>query len=774
MAVFAWSLAAASNPASAASVHAESRPINIPAGALAKAIRRLSDSTGVSVGYAGRLPDIRTREVRGASNASEALRQMLQGSGYRAIATGLSSFRIERVPTTEPRPTPIPTAPSQSDVPQPEIVVTALKRPSPLSTLPATIRVIRDDRLFSATGIPGSDALARDIPALSISGLGPGRNRMFLRGIGDGPLNGFNQGSVAILLDESRLNYDAPDPDWALVDIDQVEVLEGPQGPLYGTGALGGIVKISTNRPDTSHASAQIFGGLSLTQDGDLSNSQSVAINVPLASGRLALRAVAYRQQQAGWIDNVGGRNDSNNERLSGGRATLRWTPGGWTIDLAAGAQSRGARDSQYVDGDLGPLERSDRLREPRDLDAKVAMLTVRGPLGGVDVTSITSISRQEAVAAYDATPLAALLGATGPTKVDDDRNYSLFDQEIRVSNPHSGRFDWLAGVSLIKATTDADIVAEDSADVFPILTFKRSVTEAALFGEASVALTPTLKLGGGARVFSSRVEDEGRQGGSDSLRGQRKVRGSGSASIAWNPTDHATFFVRAATAYRPGGINIQPDATQPSYDADELASAELGSRLELIPSLSVDATLFAAQWKHVQTDELLANGLVATRNAGNARNYGVEADIRWAISHRTELIGGLLLQSARLESSGSGEPIDDRRLPVVPQLSARLKLAQEFRLGSWEGKANLGLQYVGATHLSFDPALDRRTGGHAVIDASLGLTRGGWTVALVGDNLANSSADTFAFGNPYRVRTEPQRTPLKPRTVGITVGRSF
>jgi outer membrane receptor protein involved in Fe transport len=251
-------------------------------------------------------------------------------------------------------------------------------------------------------------------------------------------------------------------------------------------------------------------------------------------------------------------------------------------------------------------------------------------------------------------------------------------------------------------------------------------------------------------------------------------VRGSGSASISWSPSDNSTLFIRAATAYRPGGINIQPEATQPSYEADELASIELGSRLRLGRSLSFDATFYAAQWQHVQTDELLANGLVATRNAGNGRNIGVEADARWALSPQTELIGGLLLQSARLESAAAGQAVDDRRLPVVPQLAARLRLAHGFRIGSWDGMANLGLQYVGATHLSFDPALDRRTGGHAAIDASMGFTRDGWTAALVGDNLTNSSADSFAFGNPYRVRDEPQRTPVKPRTIGLTVSHSF
>jgi len=366
MAPLAWSLAAASPVAFASPALAQARMIDLPSGSLPDSIRRLSDLTGVSVGFIGRLPAITTRNVSGASSPTEALHKMLKGSGYRAIATGPSSFRVERELPGGPGP-PTPSRRPSADEPHSAIIVTALKRPARLSTVPATEHVVGNNRLHPATGVAGSEALEREIPALTISGLGPGRNRLFLRGIGDGPLNGFNQGSVAILLDEARLNYDAPDPDWALVDVDQVEVLEGPQGPLYGTGALGGIVKVSTNRPDLVNATAGASAGLSRTQDGGPSNSQSLTLNVPLVPAKLAIRAVAYRERQGGWIDNAGGTRDSNRERLAGGRIALRWIPAGrWTLDLTGAIQNRSARDSQYVDGKLGPLERPNRVRARR------------------------------------------------------------------------------------------------------------------------------------------------------------------------------------------------------------------------------------------------------------------------------------------------------------------------------------------------------------------------------------------------------------------------
>lgn len=769
--LFGWSLVALSLCASGSAADAQAQSITIAAGPLSRSIRLLSDQARVSVGFKGALPSIRTKEVRGAASPREALSQMLAGTGYRAVETGRTSFRLEPIgPKAALAPVRTVQAPTTS---QADIIVTARKRSEPLSTLPATDHVIKNDQLRSAIGLPDSNAVSRELPSVTISGLGAGRNRIFVRGIGDGPLDGFNQGSVAIVVDGARFNYDAPDPDWALIDVDQIEVLEGPQGPLYGTGALGGIVKISTNRPDLDRSSAELAAGLSVTDDAGLSNSQSAVLNVPLVEKQLALRAVAYRQFEAGWIDDVGGPVNSNSERLVGGRLEARWAPDQrWTIDLSGAIQNRRSLDSQYVDGNLGSVKRPDRLREPRDLDSKLAMMTVRGLVGPLELTSITSISAQEAVADYDSTPLAPVLGTSGTTLVEDDRTYQLFDQEVRIQNRRQTGLQWLAGASLVKASTKALIVARDQRSSVALLTLRRTVTEAALFGEASLPLASSLTLGGGARIFSNAVDDEGQEGQTSRALGQRVVRGAADASLNWQPADGATIFVRASTGYRAGGINVEANATQHSYEPDELASIELGSRVRFTHELSLDATLYGESWQHVQADELLANGLVATRNAGNARNIGVEADSNWTIAPKLTLRGGVMIQSAKLESTTG--PIEDPRLPAVPQAAARITLIQSFRIGRWNGEASLGLRYVGSTHMSFDPALDRRTRAHGTADFSIILSRGAWTAALVGENLTNVHSDRFGFGNPYRVRSAPQRTPTVPRTIGLRLTHSL
>ena len=439
-----FSLALAADPFSTAFAAAP-LPIELPAGSLARSIERLAAQTGVSIGLAGPLPAVDVPAVHGARSVGAALDRLLRGTGYRAIKVSSGAYRIEALakvrPTQLSQPAPMALDPRES-----EIIITARKRIEVLSQVPATVHVIPGSRLQSSIGVPGTSDVADEDASLAVAQLGSGASRIFLRGIGDAPLNGFNQGSVAVLLDDARLTYDAPDPDLALVDVDRIEILEGPQGPLYGTGALGEIVKIEPNRPDLAQTSGFVHVGSALTNHSGLSNFQSGFLNLPLANDRLGVRMVAYRAFDAGWIDNVGGRRDSNRESLVGGRVALRWKPNSqWTVDLTSAAQSRTARDSQYVDGDLGALDRPARLLEPRDIDAKLGAMSISGPLGALSLTSVTAISNQELVTTYDATPLAAVLGTAGTTRVRDDRKYSVFDQEIRLSNGARGAFRGLA-----------------------------------------------------------------------------------------------------------------------------------------------------------------------------------------------------------------------------------------------------------------------------------------------------------------------------------------
>ncbi|MBK6673857.1 MAG: hypothetical protein IPG49_10430 [Proteobacteria bacterium] len=108
-----------------------------------------------------------------------------------------------------------------------------------------------------------------------------------------------------------------------------------------------------------------------------------------------------------------------------------------------------------------------------------------------------------------------------------------------------------------------------------------------------------------------------------------------------------------------------------------------------------------------------------------------------------------------------------------MPEVRARVALLRELSLGGWRVQLRTDVNYMGDSHLSFEPALDRRMGDYVRTDLAVQARRGAlnWTLQLA--NVFDSHADTFAFGNPFSIRTDSQFTPVKPRTLTLAVGYS-
>lgn len=696
--------------------------------------------------------------MRNARSASDALAQLARGHAFRVVQVAPGLFRI--VAVLPPRATP-PPAPTIDLSP---IIVTARKRQELESDVPGTMIVLQPSRAAGPT--PGSETLVRSLPSLSATGAGGGANRLFIRGIGDAPLGGFGQQSVAFLLGDARLTYDGPDPDLALVDIDRVEVLEGPQGPLYGTGALGGIIRILPNAPDPAIRSVAVRTGIGLVQNGGIGASGNVVANLPLGAAS-AMRIVAYGAHTPGWIDDQSGARALNDETLIGARLAWRWHPGiEWTIDARLIGQSRRTADTGYVDGKVGgEFTRPVRLPEPIDSDFLGAAFAVRGRLGTVEVSSTSSVSSSELDRAF-ATAIIDLNAKV----ILDNRSFRTINQEIRFSG--EGRIDWLAGVSLLFARTSASIGNRPGT---ALLRLDRSVSELAVYGEAGVPLVRTLDLAVGARAFSSRVRDEAQEGDSRSSLTPSVARVTPSATLRWRPSPGVTAYARLATAYRPGGVGIGQlvIGRDDEYRGDTLGGIEAGIHWRR-GAISFDGSLFSAKWSAVQADFLLPDGLIATRNVGNASNSGIEAAVALSAAG-FDLSGRIIAQRARLESTRS-TPIefDDRRLPIVPDVSARIEIARSIRFRGWKGTALIAANAQNATRLSFDPALDQRMPARLTADAQMDLSRGPWSAALSGTNLTGSSVDAYSFGNPFLVRSSRERTPLQPRSLMLTLSRRF
>ncbi|HTM95683.1 MAG TPA: TonB-dependent receptor plug domain-containing protein, partial [Croceibacterium sp.] len=192
-----------------------------------------------------------------------ALTRLLAGSGYVAHKVGPTAWRIEairavRSPLPSQAHDTVPEAP-----PGEPILVTASKRRIALADLPIDVSAVSvgTDTPVQSSPAAGTERIASEIEGLSLTASGSGRNRMFLRGVADSPFNGESQSTVAVVLDDARLTYAAPDPDIALVDMERVEVLKGPQGALYGTGALGGIYHLVSHRASLGANALEVTAG---------------------------------------------------------------------------------------------------------------------------------------------------------------------------------------------------------------------------------------------------------------------------------------------------------------------------------------------------------------------------------------------------------------------------------------------------------------------------------------------------------------------------------
>jgi outer membrane receptor protein involved in Fe transport len=145
---------------------------------------------------------------------------------------------------------------------------------------------------------------------VTFSGNGPGTGNIFLRGLGGVGSGNQSQSTtapfpnVALYLDDQSMQFPARNNDVYLVDMERVEVLEGPQGTLFGGGAQAGAIRYITNKPNFNGISGEANVGYGITSNGRPNTLANGVLNLPLTD-YLSLRAVAFSERRGGYIDNV-------------------------------------------------------------------------------------------------------------------------------------------------------------------------------------------------------------------------------------------------------------------------------------------------------------------------------------------------------------------------------------------------------------------------------------------------------------------------------------
>ena len=801
-ALASFSLLLAAAPVDAAGTAA----LVLPAGRLGDVIAALAAQTGASVSVAdGAIWSMRVAALRGRMDAAEALRRLLRGSRGTLVLIGPNSFKIVVAPPDAPRrpaAAPPPVAPPLAVDDAEPIIVTASKRETRLRDFAGSASIL-DGADLSFGGEQGMESILSGVASLSSTHLGAGRNKLFIRGIADSSFTGPTQATVGQYLGDIRLTYNAPDPDLRLYDIRSVEILEGPQGTLYGAGSLGGVIRIVRNAPEMGETGAALSAGVSATQHGDPSGDIGGMVNLPIAGDRVALRAVGYGLRDGGYIDDsVRKKKDINRTGIAGGRATFRVDGGdGWTVDVGGIYQDNHGRDSQYADRNQPPLTRASRVPGGFDADYRLGELVIaKGWDSGLAFLSSSGLVRQRLDERYDASM------AGGPAEQFAQRNRThMFATENRLWRPTHDGFGWVLGASYTRNRTELYRSLGPVGTPMPVTGVLNKVSEATAYGEASVEPARGLTLTGGARYTWSRLS-----GGADNaapLPAFSPTLAAARAAIVANRTEKQFLpsaavsaaliskliaYARYQRGFRPGGLAIEGGYVR-RFRNDHVATMETGLRYGVRGRDRFDLSLSLSytRWDNIQADFIDGGGLPSTDNIGDGRIYSLSFATGWrplpglildlAATYNDSRVTNpspsllLALAAAPFNILTGTRTGGQSRIPNVARFTTRigadyrvaLSDTLDLRVGGWA-------RYIGKSRLGIGPILGDLQGDYLDTALTARIGRPDLGVTLGVTNLADAIGNRFALGTPFAAGSGGQITPLRPRTIRLGIDTAF
>ncbi len=751
----------------------------------------VSISTPPALDRAGRAPSL-----QGRMSPETALARLLQGSGFSFRKVDARSFIIVPAPRPPaPPPSQVEAKPAPTTVQ--EIVITADKRPRAIEQTPLSVTAVSGTRLDrSMSG--DTQALPVLAAGVTLTNLGPGRDKILLRGLSDGAFTGRTQSTVGVYLDESRLTYGAPDPDLQLVDVSEIEILRGPQGALYGSGSIGGVYRIVTRKPELQGLSGEVTVAGTSTLGGGAGSDIEAILNAPVISDKAGVRLVAYREADGGWLnDPMLGLRHTNSTTRSGVRASgLVEFADGWTLTVGAVNQTIDTADGQYTDHGF---DRTVRVLEPHDNDFTLSYATLEGETSLGRLTSTTSYVVHEISSRYDATGAFTSVGMPSNQvgAFTDDNELDILVQETRLSD-QTARFPWMLGLfgSLGRGRRDSTLDAVGGGGLTAYAEQRSDrIYEAALFGDVTFPIAPTLDLTLGGRFFATGLRTlstvkEPLVRAQDGFRGDLSASGfAPRLTLSWRPSQQLMIYAQAAEGYRTAGFNTggliggslfqAAGGPQPlrRYNGDELWNFEIGAKLTALNErLTLNGALFLEQWRRLQTDELLRDGLPFTGNVGDAINPGLEIEASYRAAPGLEFHGHLALDDPEISRVDPSYPARvESGLPGAPRISGGGGF--DFRRPFGHGAAvfaGADALYVGASPAAFDVVQRARAGGYGILNIHGGVEAGPWRVALGVNNATDSRGSTFSFGNPFRFGQAGLTTPLKPLTAKLALTRRF
>ncbi|WP_137914777.1 TonB-dependent receptor [Rudaea sp. 3F27F6] len=686
------------------------------------------------------------------------------------------------------------------------IIVTAQKRSENVQVVPISISVLGSERLEQMHATQLAD-YANYMPGLQVISSGtPGAGTVAMRGIS--PL-GANS-TVSTYIDETPLGSSSFYAhasgnilDLLPYDVESFQAFRGPQGTLWGAGALGGVIQYTTRKPDLDETSLRagmdMFG---VDGAGNVGVTARAQINLPLVPGQLALSASAARQDTPGYIDNVRrGGNDQNGYSQTAGRVALRWKASD-DLDIALSAikqkvdadnDSNVALDPVTLRPLYGKWRNDNYVAESNRRDLDYLSATVNWDAGFADFVSATSYSRTSFSSVVDGSKSYGMLfGLFGqpPGVVPFQADLRLYKttQEFRLTSKPDDRFEWLVGTFYTNETSrnyqvagalNTDLVPVAGLDPLFVAQLPSSYKEYALFGNVTWKFGEKFDIAAGLRW--ARNEQEFRQVSTSLVLPSTDRLGSSAENVRtwsigprWRIGADTMLYARVATGYQPGGPNVVLPGIPPTVAADTLTNYEAGVKTDLFDHrLTLDAAVYNIDWRKIQVTATQA-GFSYTVNGGKANSRGFEGSAVYSPVAGLRLGFAAAYTDATLsENVPSIGGLDGDRLPYAPKWSGSATADYTFALnGSWTARIGGGVRYVGerVTTVTHSP-LALPLGAYEAVDLNADIANDRWTVRLFVKNLTNKGAYLSATPLTSALTgaiVDVRATPLQPRVIGV------
>jgi outer membrane receptor protein involved in Fe transport len=517
-----------------------------------------------------------------------------------------------------------------------EVIVTAQRRAERLQDVPISMSVLEGEKLDASTA-SGITEILRTVPGVitTVSAQNGGTS-INIRGVGAASALYQGTSPISYYLDQVPFSLirSAVVPDASPYDLDRVEVLRGPQGTLYGSNAQNGVVRILTANPDLDAFDWKARASLSGTEGGGDNSRFDAAVNVPLISDRLAVRAVFGYQNLSGWIDQPDRRNANDAESFTGRFKVRAQLTDRLLVDLSAWlSRSDYGAPSYSTDNETSPFQ-----HEPMTTDYDIFAVNVAYDFSGFTFASSSSYIDYGATGFLDFDPPFA--GHELET-IDASR---IFTQEVYLTSTDDGPWRWSLGAMYRRGDApefqDFGQFTGPPASPTPLvpLNFTYESTSHAVFGELTRALfDDRLELTVGARYFQDTVEQKellNFDGVGPLVESSDEFDAvSPRFVVTWYVNDDLTTYASYSEGFRSGsqqGLLVTQTYTDfPEVRSDNLTNYEAGAKGALFGGrIDFDAAVFFIDWQDVQQPlrvPFASTYITATVNGESASGWGAE-----------------------------------------------------------------------------------------------------------------------------------------------------